>query len=215
MASRPKVYLAGPDVFLPNAASIGQRKKELAAHYGFEGLFPFDNEVSKGEVSKGGQGGARADLLIYRANVAMIREADLGIFNLTPFRGTSADAGTVFELGMLAGLSKPVFGYTSDVDDLLNRVRRSGTVIQDSQGLWRDWMGMAVENFANTDNLMIDAVFVEQGHPIVRHATSADARFTDLTAFELCLRQAADALSAPLSASASRPRSQRRAAMKP
>ena len=33
---------------------------------------------------------------------------DSGICNLTPFRGAGADAGTVFELGMLVGLGKKV-----------------------------------------------------------------------------------------------------------
>ena len=101
MASRLRVYLAGPDVFLPDAVAIGRRKKELCAHYGFEGLYPFDNEISGDHL------GTRVDLLIYRANVAMIHEADFGIFNLTPFRGSSADVGTVFELGMFAALAKP------------------------------------------------------------------------------------------------------------
>ena len=86
MSSRLKVYLAGPDVFLPDAVSRGRQKKELCAHCGFEGLFSFDNEIS------GDRFGTRVDLLIYRANVAMIHEADLGIFNLTPFRGSSAES---------------------------------------------------------------------------------------------------------------------------
>ena len=39
-----RAYLAGPEVFLPEAVAIGQRKKQLCAKYGFEGLYPFDNE---------------------------------------------------------------------------------------------------------------------------------------------------------------------------
>jgi len=89
-----KVYLAGPDVFLPDAIAVGQRKRELCSQYGFEGLFPSDNDVNAAAP------GERRDALIYRANEGMIRRADLGIFNLTPFRGPNADAGTVFELGL-------------------------------------------------------------------------------------------------------------------
>ena len=66
MASRPKVYLAGPDVFLPDAVSIGRRKKELCAHYGFEGLYPFDNEISGDHL------GTRVDLLIYRGGIEVV-----------------------------------------------------------------------------------------------------------------------------------------------
>lgn len=184
MAGRPKVYLAGPDVFLPDAIAIGQRKKELCAAFGFEGLFPFDNEIAPNSL------GERVDLQIYRANVAMIQEADLGIFNLTPFRGSSADVGTVFELGMFAGLGKPVFGYTSDADSLLERVQRTRRVTRDPLGGWRDVMGMTIEDFGNADNLMIEAIFVEQGHPIRRHSASSRSRFTDLAGFEECLRDA-------------------------
>jgi nucleoside 2-deoxyribosyltransferase len=41
-----KVYLAGPEVFLPDAIAIGNKKKRLCTEFGFEGLFPFDNEVA-------------------------------------------------------------------------------------------------------------------------------------------------------------------------
>ena len=184
-----KVYLAGPDVFLPDAIAIGQRKKELCARYGFEGLFPFDNEIEP-DAS-----GAPIDGLIYRANIAMIRASDLGILNLTPFRGPSADAGTVFELGVLVGLGKRVFAYTGDTADLLARVRRCGSAsFDDSAGCWRDEAGMAIEAFGNADNLMIDNALAEQGHAIVRHDAFPQERFRDLTGFEACLRLAAAAM---------------------
>ena len=135
MAKRPRIYLAGPDVFLPDAVAIGRRKKELCLLFGFVGLFPFDNEIPPLTSSE------RADLLIYRANIRMIREADAAIFNLTPFRGPSADVGTVFELGVFVGLGKPVFGYTNRAGDYLSRVVASGGVGRDPAGAWRelDW----------------------------------------------------------------------------
>ena len=37
--ARPGVYLAGFDVFLPDAAAQGERLKALAARHGFDGLF--------------------------------------------------------------------------------------------------------------------------------------------------------------------------------
>ena len=66
MERRLKTYLAGPEVFLPNAIEIGLRKKQLCADFGFEGLFPFDNEISLTDHK------TRIDRLIYRANVAMM-----------------------------------------------------------------------------------------------------------------------------------------------
>jgi nucleoside 2-deoxyribosyltransferase len=187
---RLKAYLAGPEVFLPDAVAIGQRKKELCDRYGFEGLYPFDNEVSPDSS------GTRIDLLIYRANVTMMHEADFGILNLTSFRGPSADVGTVFELGMLAGLAKPVFAHTNDDEDFLARVKRTEAAQYDPVAkAWRDSAGMTIENFGNVDNLMIDATLVQQGRSIVRRARTGEARFRDLTGFEECLRLAAATLS--------------------
>jgi len=186
-----KIYLAGPDVFLPDAIAVGRRKKDLCAQYGFEGLYPFDNEITPNLQTE------RVDRLIYRANERMIRRADFGICNLTPFRGPSADAGTVFELGLLVGLGKRVFGYTNVVEDLLDRCRQFGDVTFDTnQKAWRDKNSMAIENFDNADNLMIDNALIEHGgYPMVRHNAHADELFSDLTGFEMCLRLAVEAVS--------------------
>jgi nucleoside 2-deoxyribosyltransferase len=186
--TRPlKIYLAGPEVFLPDAAALGVAKKALCVTHGFEGLFPFDGEAAP-------QSGTRLDLVIYRADVALMREADLGIFNLTPFRGVSADVGTAFELGMFAGLGKPSFAYTNDPVDLLGRVRRIGILAQDAIGAWRDQQSISVEDFGSADNLMLEMTLAEQGRAIVRHSAAPDRLFADLTGFEACLRQAAEAL---------------------
>ena len=40
-----KIYLAGPDVFLPDAVEIGRRKVEICARHGLTGLYPLDNAV--------------------------------------------------------------------------------------------------------------------------------------------------------------------------
>jgi nucleoside 2-deoxyribosyltransferase len=187
-----KVYLAGPEVFLPDAITIGAEKKRVCADYGFQGLFPFDNEVSPDES------GRRIDMLIYRANTAMMHEADFGILNLTPFRGPSADVGTVFELGMLVGLGKPAFGYTNDDSDLLMRMRRVEAAEFDMAAqVWRDAGGMTIENFGNSDNLMIDAALNEQGTPMVRHRAAPEEAFRDVTGFRACLELAAERLRRP------------------
>jgi nucleoside 2-deoxyribosyltransferase len=183
-----KIYLAGPDVFLPDAIAIGRRKKELCAQYGFEGLYPFDNEIDPNVVG--------ADKLIYRANEKMIKRADLGIFNLTPFRGPSADVGTVFELGAMVGLGKPVFGYTNVAGNYLDRYKSNNTTRHDAEGdKWYDANGMFIEDYGNADNLMIDNALADHGRPLVRHRTTPEELFRDLTGFEACLQLAVQALS--------------------
>src|SRR5690606_8586836 len=39
------LYLAGPDVFRPDARERGRELKALCAEFGIEGLFPLDQEV--------------------------------------------------------------------------------------------------------------------------------------------------------------------------
>jgi nucleoside 2-deoxyribosyltransferase len=184
-----KVYLAGSEVFLPDAAVLGAQKKALCERYGFTGLFPLDSEVGALPA------GERADRAIYRANAALMQEADCAIVNLTLFRGPSADVGSVFELGMMVGLGKPVFGYSNTPTDLLSRVRQTGSVLFDDENrIWRDRNGMRVEDFGNADNLMIDACLAEQGHPLVRVNVADGDRYRDLRGFEECLRLATKAL---------------------
>jgi nucleoside 2-deoxyribosyltransferase len=40
-----KIYLAGPDVFLPDAVEIGRRKVDICAAHGLTGLYPLDNAI--------------------------------------------------------------------------------------------------------------------------------------------------------------------------
>lgn len=181
-----RIYLAGPEVFLDDAVEMGRRKKDLCRAYGFVGLYPFDNEVVPASPSD------RLDRLIFSANASMIAEADLAIVNLTPFRGPSADVGSVFELGMAFGQGKPVFGYSNVVEVYLDRVSASGPVTEDRKGVHRDGFGMSIENFGNADNLMIDGCLAAQGRFLVRNAVPVAARFRDLDGFETCLRAASE-----------------------
>jgi len=109
-----KIYLAGPDVFLPDAIEIGRRKAALCATHGLTGLYPLDNVVDL-EADD-------ASLRIFHGNEAMMREADAIIANLTPFRGPSADAGTVYEIGYMAGLGKLCLAYSNDPSSYVSRV---------------------------------------------------------------------------------------------
>ena len=44
MARPPRVYLAGPEVFLANARAIGDRKRAICTRHGLSGIFPGDAE---------------------------------------------------------------------------------------------------------------------------------------------------------------------------
>ena len=141
-----KIYLAGPDVFLPDAVEIGRRKAEICARHGLIGLYPLDNAV---DLSA-----ADASLTIFEGNEAMMVAADAIIANLTPFRGPSADAGTVYELGYMAGRGKLCLGYCNDPDALC-RPRARIHHVRTQDGHLIDDDGLTVEDFGLPDNLMM------------------------------------------------------------
>lgn len=180
-----KVYLAGPDVFLPDAAAMAAEKKRLCAQYGLEGVFPTDPRPDPAAD-------AAPDLwyAIYLRNEAHIRACDALVANLTPFRGPSADAGTVYELGFMRALGRPVLGYSNDAADFSNRTRAflGDAARRNAEGDWVDADGLSLESFGLTDNLMIDGGIRAAEGVLVRRPVPESARWTDLAGFEACLR---------------------------
>ena len=169
-----KIYLAGPDVFLPDAHRVGEQKRGLCREFGFEGLFPLDNDHDIGA------GAAK----VFQANCSLMRQADIGLLNLTPFRGPSADAGTVFELGFLFASGKPVYGYTSAISAYRDRVADVQGSLVERDGRLRERGGYAVENFGLGDNLMIVCAVEASGSLIaVPEETMDDQNGGSLAAF--------------------------------
>ena len=185
------VYLGGPECFLPNAAEVYARKEKACIAAGFEPKSPMDGRMPKPPPDLRPPGISR---LIYQANVATMREVDFAIFNLTPFRGSSADAGTVYELGVMTGLGKPVFGYTNIAGDYIDRVTPKQAVPQNpslrKESAWHDVDGWSIEDFGNADNLMIDSAVALSGAELVREDVPLPDRLTDVKAFNICLEQA-------------------------
>jgi nucleoside 2-deoxyribosyltransferase len=186
--ARLRIYLAGPDVFLPDAAAFAEAKCRLCDQYDFVGVSPFENGVDVATLPR-----HVAALQISAANEAMIRGCDLLIANLTPFRGPSADVGTVYEMGFARALGMPVLAYTNVAGNLLDRTRQAlGTEIAErASGQFVDSFGMAIEDFDCVDNLMLVGPVEGSGAAIVVNPAPRDRRFTDLAGFEQCLRLAA------------------------
>ncbi len=157
-----RIYLAGPEVFLPDARFVGDAKKALCTRLGHQGVFPLDED---------GPGDWRS---IAARCEAMIRRCDALVANLSPFRGTGADPGTVYELGFAAARGLPVRGYTGDARVLKDRVGACPH-------------GMAIEDFGLAENLMLEGAITESGGSMVR-LQAADP-WRDLAPFEAALRQ--------------------------
>ena len=125
-----KIYLAGFDVFAPDAKQRGAKMKMQCAGQGFIGLYPFDNEADNA-----------AD--IFTGNCGLIDQADIVIANLNPFRGAEPDSGTCFEVGYAIAKGKTVYGYVSDARSLREKLGE------------RDENDFSVEDFGLPLNLML------------------------------------------------------------
>lgn len=180
-----KIYLAGPDVFLSDAVEIGRRKVELCRRHGLIGLYPLDNALDRSAKD--------ASLQIFRGNEIMMIEADAIIANLTPFRGPGADAGTVYELGYMAGRGKLCLGYSNDPSSYADRVRAL-TDVRSEDGRLVDALGLTVEDFGMADNLMMIHALDLHGCALVRPRQAPVDIWRDLSAFETCVRMAAERL---------------------
>jgi nucleoside 2-deoxyribosyltransferase len=186
-AATMKIYLAGPDVFLPDAVEIGRRKVELCRRHGLIGLYPLDNAIDLAAND--------ASLRIFRGNETMMIEADAIIANLTPFRGPGADAGTVYELGYIAGRGKLCLGYSNDPSCYAERVRQF-TAVNSHDGRLVDALGLTVEDFGLADNLMVIHALDLHGCALVTPRQAPADIWHDLAAFESCVRMAAERLAA-------------------
>lgn len=175
-------YLAGPDVFLPAAAAHARRKVEICARHGIEGRPPLSEEVTALQAMSDEE----AWLTIYRQDVAMMEACDIVIANLTPFRGASADSGTLVEIGWFLGRGRPVFGYSNSAASFAERCHRQAAAQPDPIP------GLSVEDFGLPDNLMVQGAAMQGGgHPVAVPADGRDRPFDSLEVFEACVALAA------------------------
>lgn len=186
-----RVYLAGPEVFLPQPVPLYEAKKELCSRHGLEGVSPLDHLLDVSRLSP-----REAGCRISQANEDHMRSCDLTIANITPFRSPSADVGTAYEMGFMRALGRPVLAYTNTIGTLAERTTQvlSGRVRKRDESSVEDVDGMLIEDFELTDNLMLDGSVVSSGHLVVRVSANPSSRFTDLRGFEKCVRMAAQLL---------------------
>jgi nucleoside 2-deoxyribosyltransferase len=169
-------YLAGPDVFLANAAAHAARKVEICRRLGLRGLPPLNEDAETAAKA--------LDVwqAIYAKDIAMMERCDIIIANLTPFAGASADAGTLIEVGWFLGKGKPIFGYSNTSESFEQRMRRQ---------LGEGYAEFGIEGFHLPDNLMIVGAVRSCGYPIFV-PSDGEARGIDaLDVFEACAAAAA------------------------
>jgi len=169
-------YLAGPDVFLPNAAAHAARKVEICRRFGLRGLPPLNQDVETAAKA--------LDVWqsIYEKDIAMMERCDIIIANLKPFGGASADAGTLIEVGWFLGKGKPIFGYSNASESFEQRMRRQ---------LGDGCADLGIEGFHLPDNLMIVGAVLSGGCPIFVPRDGETRGIDALDVFEVCAAAAA------------------------
>jgi nucleoside 2-deoxyribosyltransferase len=146
-----KIYIAGFDVFKPDSKEIGKAHKLTCKTYGYEGLYPLDNEIDSSWSKQ------VAREFIYTKNIELIHSCDIVIANANPFRGDELDSGTAFEIGYAKALNKQVILYMDDT-----RAYKEKLTCKASDTL--DTKGMFIEDFDFPLNLMFsDCKIVEGG----------------------------------------------------
>ena len=171
VSDAPKVYLAGPEVFRPDAREYAQTQRTLCERYGFVGLHPMDNNVDLRDRSM------RTATRIYRADVGQIKDCDLVVANCNAFRGALMDDGTAYELGYANALGKPTYGY---IDRLLPahelaQTKCAFTTLPDGHLADADGY-LLVDDFGTSINLMMQCGMTETGGRLIEGD------------FEACLR---------------------------
>ncbi|MDA7415856.1 nucleoside 2-deoxyribosyltransferase [Xenophilus arseniciresistens] len=150
--AHPLVYLAGPDVFLPDSARAFEALKAACARHGLQGLEPSDGELPE---DFDGTDDERAQR-IYEGNIRRIARCDAVLAHVCDFRGLEPDSGTVFEIGYAVALGKPVATYGVTAGSYADRVAAVRPCTPDAQGVLRETAsGLMVEGLGQRLNLML------------------------------------------------------------
>ncbi len=157
----PRIYLAGPTVFMHDAAERGNLLKAICEEHGCRGLFP-------GDVTPVGRG-ARG---VFNICMTALSNAQAVVADLLPFRGPHVDDGTAFEIGVAKARGLPIFGYASDLRPLTERIERhprAAALVDDN--------GIAIENFGEPFNAMIAAALTVPAFATSEEAIAAASLF--------------------------------------
>jgi nucleoside 2-deoxyribosyltransferase len=197
---KPKLYLAGPEVFLPEALAYAEQQRALCEHYGFLGLHPVDNGPTFGERSVEALArlydavqlfrldpfrslmalpseDMRCAMKIYLGNITYVRECDIVVANCNAFRGALVDDGTAYELGLGNGLGKPTYGYIATAPPAVQNVLKRYPCTMQATGVPMDQDGyLVVDDFGTAINLMLECGMLLGGGRLVEGS------------FEDCLR---------------------------
>jgi nucleoside 2-deoxyribosyltransferase len=188
---KPKLYLAGPEVFLPDPLEHAEQQRALCEQYGFTPLHPVDNGPAFGAQSIEAltrlyevvqlyrtdslpalmalpSEEMRCAMKIYLGNIKYVRECDIVVANCNAFRGALVDDGTAYELGLGHGLGKPTYGYIDVALPAVQNVLQRYPCRLEADGVPMDQDGyLVIENFGNAINLMLECGILLSGGRLI------------------------------------------------
>lgn len=109
MFEQEKIYIAGPECFYKGGPAILNAMRRRAESLGFGVTLPNDHPLDMGnpDLSK------RADS-IFEDLKKIMKETTVIIADLEAYRGSEADSGTIYEIGMAYADGIKCYGYTRD-----------------------------------------------------------------------------------------------------
>ncbi len=190
---KPKLYLAGPEVFLPDALEKAEEQCALCAQYGFVGLHPMDNNIDprkrdpikirelyqslrvfRGDIQKllthfaQEQEEILSALQIYLGDLYQIFQCDIVVANCNAFRGALMDDGTAYELGVGNALGKPSYGYIAQRLPAKQHILSHYPCTLREDGIPIDKDGyLVVDDFGTSINLMMECGMLMSGGRLV------------------------------------------------
>jgi nucleoside 2-deoxyribosyltransferase len=139
-----KVYIAGPDVFRPEAKAFFDTAKSLCEQLEMVALCPLSLELKTPK-----------DVFLH--NVKLLTECDGVVANVNSFRGPGADEGTSWEMGFAYALNKPVVSYMENIASLHEKTAvHFGDLYASSMTGHVFPDGMKAEEWGLPVNLMLD-----------------------------------------------------------
>ncbi len=132
----PTIYLAGPSIFFPDSRARAERMHAACRARGAIGKYPADEDIPRD-----GDPFAVA-MAIFERDRELVEQSDATVADFTPYRGISADPGTVWEAAYGMGLGKPVAAFSIAAEFYPQRER---AMFDDGH----------VSTFPTADNLML------------------------------------------------------------
>ncbi|MEG1944844.1 MAG: nucleoside 2-deoxyribosyltransferase [Oscillospiraceae bacterium] len=151
MTIKPKIYLAGPECFMPDGKQRADQALALCEKYGFEGISPAKGNAGE-PVDFSNPDRQRVARDICKKNMWCIEQCDIIIANTNNFRGFEPDGGTAFELGYGWALGKKLYCFLDDIRSCEDKY--TGVQIPDKNNVLRDENGLTFES--GPLNLMLD-----------------------------------------------------------